>query len=151
MADDVNCLVLMNAGTLRSIKNVLSDFGKISGLCCNIEKTVLIPIGSVTDIPVEILELRFKIRQSATILGLEIGSESSNFNVAARQITEKLKKEINRWARFKLSLPGRIAVTKSLLYSQLTYLGVILPFSNDSRKEWSNIIEKFVSGNLNIA
>ena len=61
MADDVNCLVLMNAGTLRSIKNVLSDFGKISGLCCNIEKTVLIPIGSVTDIPVEILELRFKI------------------------------------------------------------------------------------------
>ena len=82
---------------------------------------------------------------------MEIGSESSNFNVAARQITEKLKKEINRWARFKLSLPGRIAVTKSLLYSQLTYLGVILPFSNDSRKEWSNIIEKFVSGNLNIA
>ena len=82
---------------------------------------------------------------------MEIGSESSNFNVAARQITEKLKKEINRWARFKLSLPGRIAVTKSLLYSQLNYLGAILPFSNDSRKEWSNIIEKFVSGNLNIA
>ena len=45
----------------------------------------------------------------------------------------------------------RIAVTKSLLYSQLNYLGAILPFSNDSLKEWSNVIEKFVSGNLNIA
>ena len=151
MADDASCLVLMDAGTLRTIKSVLSSFGIISGLCCNIEKTALIPIGVVSDIPAEILELGFEIRQSATILGLEIGSGSVNFDVAAGQITDKLKKEVNRWARFNLSLPGRIAVTKSLLYSQLNYLGAILPFSNDSLKEWSNVIEKFVSGNLNIA
>ena len=50
MADDASCLVLMDAGTLRTIKSVLSSFGIISGLCCNIEKTALIPIGVVSDI-----------------------------------------------------------------------------------------------------
>ena len=61
MADDASCLVLMDAGTLRTIKSVLSSFGIISGLCCNIEKTALIPIGVVSDIPAEILELGFEI------------------------------------------------------------------------------------------
>ena len=92
MADDASCLVLMDTGTLRQIKTVLSNFGKISRLCCNIEKTALILIGAVSDILVEILELGFEIRQSATILGLEIGLGSGNFDVAAGQITEKLKK-----------------------------------------------------------
>ena len=45
MADDANCLLLLEEGTLKQVKSVLEQFGKISGLCCNIEKTVLIPVG----------------------------------------------------------------------------------------------------------
>ena len=45
MADDANCLLLLEEGTLKQVKLVLEQFGKISGLCCNIEKTVFIPVG----------------------------------------------------------------------------------------------------------
>ena len=45
MADNANCLLLLEEGTLKQVKSVLEQFGKISGLCCNIEKTVLIPVG----------------------------------------------------------------------------------------------------------
>ena len=71
----------------------------------------------------------FEIKDSATILGMEINNINTNFNSSAQKIAEKIKKEANWWARFNLSLPGRINVTKSMLYSQLNYLGGFLPFT----------------------
>ena len=45
MADDASCLVMMDLQTLTRIKSILTEFGILSGLCCNIEKTVLVPVG----------------------------------------------------------------------------------------------------------
>ena len=36
MADDASCLVMMNLQTLTHIKSILTEFGIVSGLCCNI-------------------------------------------------------------------------------------------------------------------
>ena len=44
---------------------------------------------------------------------------------------EKINSAVNRWARFNLSLPGRINIPKSMLYSQVNYLGSVLDL-NDS-------------------
>ena len=82
---------------------------------------------------------------------MEISADTSNFSDSAKKISEKIKKEINSWARFRLSLPGRIGVTKSLLFLQFNYLGAILPFTTEEIKDWASQIEKFVSGSLNIA
>ena len=38
MANDADILASMDLNTLSTIKVILSDFGKLSGLCCNIEK-----------------------------------------------------------------------------------------------------------------
>jgi hypothetical protein len=46
MADDANCLVSLDHGSLLQIKTILADFGTLSGLECNIEKTILIPVGN---------------------------------------------------------------------------------------------------------
>ena len=151
MANDANCLVLMDQGSLQRIKDILENFGILSGLLCNIEKTVLIPVGHIAPVPDQILNMGFEIKDSATILGMEINNINTNFNSSAQKIAEKIKKEANWWARFNLSLPGRINVTKSMLYLQLNYLGGFLPFTPEQILLFSEQIETFVRGNLNIS
>jgi len=65
-------------------------------------------------------------------------------------ILEKIRKQVNFWNRFNLSLPGRINVAKSFMYSQINYLGCFLPLSDEVIKEMSTVIEKFVRGKLHI-
>ena len=151
MADDANCLVEMSRDTLLKIKNVLADFGLLSGLECNIEKTALIPIGSTPPIEASILELGFDIKNSAIILGVEISNNDTVTDKAVQKVLNNIKKEINYWTRFRLSLPGRINVAKSMLYSQVNYTGTFLPFTNIHLSDIQKLIENFVKGNLNIA
>ena len=96
MADDANCLLLLEEGTLKKVKSVLEQFGDISGLCCNIEKTVLIPVGRVKPIPQNILDLGFEFKNRATILGMEISHSLNNFENTANTIVNKVKTDINK-------------------------------------------------------
>ena len=122
LADDTNCLLLLEENTLKKVKLALKKFGEISGLCCNIEKTVLILVGQIEPIPQNIMDRGFEFKNRATILGMEISNSLNNFESAANSIIHKVKTEINKWHRFRLCIPGRIEVTKSLLYSQLSRL-----------------------------
>ena len=72
LADDTNCLLLLEENTLKKVKLALKKFGEISGLCCNIEKTVLILVGQVEPIPQNIMDRGFEFKNRATILGMEI-------------------------------------------------------------------------------
>ena len=85
-----------------------------SVLCCNIQKTALIPVGLVDEIPQEILELGFEVKESATILGMEISNDLHDLDETATKITNKIQKESNWCSRFNLNLPGRISVAKSI-------------------------------------
>ena len=148
MADDATCLVRRDLETLKRIKQILREFGTLSGLCCNIQKTALIPVGLVDEIPQEILELGFEVKESATILGMDISNDWHDLDETATKITNKIQKESNWWSRFNLNLLGRISVAKSMLYSQVNYLGSFLPFSQVHHLSFSKPIEKFVNGNL---
>ena len=55
-ADDGNILVKLNLHCLTRIKEILAEFGLISGLVCNVEKTGLMQIGSNDPIQKEILD-----------------------------------------------------------------------------------------------
>jgi hypothetical protein len=50
-----------------------------------------------------------------------------------------------------LSLPGRINIAKSMLYSQLNYLGSFIKIPDNLECELETIITDFVKGPLNIA
>jgi hypothetical protein len=151
LADDATVLTTMEVGSLSRVKNILADFGNISGLECNVEKTILMQVGSDLPIEQEIKDLGFDIKREITLLGLIIENDSGTFEKSFSKLTTNIQREINFWNRFYLSLPGRIAVAKSMLYSQLNYLGNFLPMDTEKIKQWSEIIENFVVGNLNIA
>ncbi len=49
-ADDATLATVLDFESLAKVKKILEDFGKLSGLECNIEKTTLMQIGSVGEI-----------------------------------------------------------------------------------------------------
>jgi hypothetical protein len=60
-ADDANMLTKCSYQNLTRIKCILEEFGILSGLVCNVEKTVLLPIGENAVIDEQIMSLGFVI------------------------------------------------------------------------------------------
>jgi hypothetical protein len=149
-ADDATLLVKLDYKSLLRIKEVLEEFGLISGLVCNVEKTMLVVIGDNEVIDNRIETLGFVISKKVTILGLEINN--NGFAVESlHKITEKISNQIGIWRRFNLSLPGRINIAKTMMYSQINYLGSFLPIPRQLLVDWDKLITDFVKGKLNIA
>jgi hypothetical protein len=149
-ADDANMLVKLDYNSLLRIKTILENFGAMSGLVCNLDKTTLTVLGNGVILDDRIRTLGFSIVKSSTILGLEIdctGYTIKNFE----KIRDKIRAIIATWAPFKLSLPGWINIAKSLLYSQINYLGCFLPLPPEIISTIDHSITTFVKGKLNVA
>jgi hypothetical protein len=98
----------MNTQTLTILREILDDFGKLSGLECNVEKTTLLQVGDDSPITQEIADIGFSIVDTVTILGLKITGSGADTGDSLNAITQKLQQQVNHWSRFNLSLPGRI-------------------------------------------
>jgi hypothetical protein len=55
------------------------------------------------------------------------------------------------WRPFNLSLPGRINIAKTMMYSQINYLGCFLPVPAEIISLIDSLITNYVKGTLNIA
>jgi hypothetical protein len=151
LADDATVLALANQLALSRIKNIMEQFASMSGLKANFDKCVLVPLGFENEIPQYFFDTGFAVDNSVKILGCQIFNDtnqlSENFNGV---ITQLIKTKIF-WARFNLSLPGRIAVAKTLMLSKLSYLGCVLDPDPDQLNEINNIITSFIKGKMNIS
>jgi len=152
MADDCTLLVNMTADNLQNIITCLNSFENISGLGCNLEKTALMPIGNLEQEPVpqDIIDLGLTLVNEIVLLGAKLKNTGLCFENNGTIILEKVRKQTNFWRRFNLSLPGRIAVTKSFVYSQINYLGCFMPINQQCCNDISREIERYVRGNLKI-
>jgi hypothetical protein len=63
----------------------------------------------------------------------------------------KVKKTINFWKIFNLSLPGKIMIVKSLIFPIMNYYMSILVPTSAWIDEIGNLIEKFVLQGMNVA
>jgi exonuclease III len=151
MADDATVLVRMERDSLLRIRNILADFELISGLACNVDKTTLMQFGSNEPVPAAIREIGFDIKTELTLLGLKIQNNCSSYSASKDMIEEKIRNQINFWSRFELSLPGRVSISKTFMYSQLNYLGCFLPMERIRINNIENLIEGYVRGPLNIS
>jgi hypothetical protein len=71
-ADDANLLIKPERASLLRLQEVLTDFGQISGLICNVEKTTIMQVGTGGPLPEEIMDLGFSPTDEVTILGLTL-------------------------------------------------------------------------------
>ncbi len=113
LADDNTTMMEFTENNLRNLRRILEDFGAISGLKCNYYKTVVMPIGTVSDdnIPLH----GFCLANTVKLLGLNISNNLTDLPSNFVNFAEKIRNTILFWERFHLSLPGRIAVVKTLL------------------------------------
>ena len=117
-ADDANGGLERSKRDLELVKGILYDFGVMSGLETNVEKTTLMPIGCLDKpIPVEVLELGFEIVESIKCLGLTINNRATNLEDHFDGVILKIRKLINQWEQYNLSLMGKIGISKTMLVS----------------------------------
>jgi hypothetical protein len=86
-----------------------------------------------------------------TLLGLEITKDADNFENSFRKIHSKIQNLVRFWERFHLSLPGRIAVLKTLLIPQINYLGCFLDISDNVLADIQNTLDSFVINTLKVS
>ena len=99
----------------------------------------------------EILELGFPMVNSVKILGLEIDFDLRMLDTVHDNTIGKIRNIINFWHRFNLSLPGRISIAKTLLFSQINFLGCIIMPTEVQVTSMQNLIDEFVTKNLNVS
>ena len=152
LADDNTTITILDIRCLSRIKTCLSDFSAISGLCCNFEKSVLVPINQPTQAELHSLqELGFTVSDSFKLLGLTINSSLNNNGEIYEEILNKIRSLILFWERFRLSLPGRLTIMKTYLISQLNYIGSFLPAPDGILQAIQNCINNYVKKNIRIS
>ena len=80
-------------------------------------------IGNIGPVPNDIADLGFLITDRIHILGMDIDANLTDLDGNFSKTVLNIKKGVDYWKRYNLSLPGRINVIKSLLFSQILYLG----------------------------
>ncbi len=123
----------------------------LAGLKCNADKTVLMQVGNKIPVPQEITDLGFTFDKKIKILGMEIDADLTELDSNFENIILSVKKNIGFWDRLNLSLPGRINVIKSLLFSQIIYLGSFLMPSRIRLNEIQTALDNFAKGSMNFA
>jgi hypothetical protein len=150
-ADDNSTGTLLELESLQALKNTLSDFAMISGLKCNTEKTVLMPIGPRVPVSEQIRDLGFCLEEKIHILGMDIDRDLEHLDENFERTLLNLKKCVQYWSRYNLTLTGRINVIKSLLFSQILYLGNFIMPSADRLKKIQTVLDEFAVGTMNFA
>ena len=149
-ADDTTTLGMRSTENILSVKKILNDFTAISGLHCNFSKTSITPVGSKTNMSIE-EGCGLKVANSFVLLGMNIDNKLETLHSNFDTTIKKMENVVNFWVRFKLSLPGRIAIAKTFLLSLVNHIGCILMPTNNQLDKMQVVIDKFCIGSLNIS
>ncbi len=110
------------------------------------------PIGCLNEpICAEITDLGFELGSKIKCLGLVINNKAE---LLTDHFTEKITKNrqlIGMWGRYNLSLPGRIAISKTMLVSQIGYIGSIISPTVEQLKTMQQVINDYVSSGIVVA
>ena len=124
-ADDFTGFYRPDPDNMISFHNILENFGEISNLRVNKEKTKVMVCGGEAspNFVATVRELGYDMTDTGCILGIHFDKSMENFNSNWDRILEKIIKIKNFWSLFNLSIPGKIMICKTYLFSQLSYLG----------------------------
>jgi hypothetical protein len=151
-ADDTTGAFKRDVENLSRVKNVLLEFGVISGLETNVEKTSLMPVGCLDEpIEQEIIDLGFEIVDSIKCLGLVINNKADGLTNHFDEKVTKIRQLIGLWGRYNLSLTGRIAISKTMLVSQIGYIGCIITPTAQQVTTLQSLINDYVTSGTVVA
>jgi hypothetical protein len=99
-------MTILSRASLEGIRSNLMNFEEISGLSCNYDKTVLMPVFPPTDEEINFCsDLDFRIVNKIHLLGMDITPDFVDKGKNFLVVKEKILKQVRFWERFKLTLP----------------------------------------------
>ncbi len=127
-ADDTFMFLDGKEKSIRTVFKLLDEFGVISGLQVNIEKTCAVRLGTYSNTVFPCPELRIQWVTDFTLLGIDFSSslkdiEEINYSKAIGKMQNVLKMYSNR----KLTLLGKVTILKSLVIPQIIHKLSVLP------------------------
>uniref|UniRef100_A0A670KIE8 Reverse transcriptase domain-containing protein n=1 Tax=Podarcis muralis TaxID=64176 RepID=A0A670KIE8_PODMU len=147
-ADDV---VLTVEEPMESIKEILDEmekFGDIAGFKLNKRKTKMI-VKNLDQDKIVSLQQRVEIEVVRKVKYLGIWLSSKNIDLYQNNYTpvwNGIKKDLEVWARMKLSFWGRISMVKMMVLPKLLFLFQTIPIIKGTKdfKEWQKAISRYV-------
>jgi hypothetical protein len=130
---------------LQAIKLILDDFGVISGLRCNVDKSQIMIVGTNT-VPDYVADSGFAMSDAIKVLGFNITSDTEMLKNNFTPAIAKIRSLKQYWERFRLSLSGRINVAKTLMLSQIGFHSAILDPDPVELSQVQQTINNFVTG-----
>ena len=110
-ADDTTIFLERSERNLRNATKYIIQFHSISGLACNLDKTVVIPIGQNTN-KKDILcpDLGMEWDDTFTVLGFTIDNTLKHLDKNFKKIKVKIQNQIMLWKPYNLFLRGRLTI-----------------------------------------
>jgi hypothetical protein len=103
------------------------------------------PIGCLDEpLDEEIIDLGFEIVDEIKCLGIKINNTASNLQENFEPVIGKIRQLIGSWDRYNLSLPGKIGVAKTMLLSQIGYIGCIITPDPEQVDTMQELIDGYV-------
>jgi hypothetical protein len=103
------------------------------------------PIGCLDEaLDPEIVGLGFEIVNEIKCLGIKINNRASDLHTNFDPVISQIRQLIGSWDRFSLSLPGTIGVAKTMLLSQIGYIGCIITPKPEQTKTMQDLIDGYV-------
>jgi hypothetical protein len=145
-ADDTSFSIRTEKQALHRLFKHLETYGIISGLKLNIEKTEILKVGKTQDIDIPKRYQKY-IKHEINYLGCKIQTDqekTTDININAA--LEKLTNQLERWKHRATTLSGKIAIIKSLLIPQVTYiLTTMTSPTEDKLKDLERDMYKFLN------
>ena len=126
------------------LKNFL-DFKK------NAEKTQIFPINCPDNLEPDTTHLGFKTVSTMTILGYHVSNCQDMSEINFNCVLQKIRNQIQTWSKFKLSLPGRIKIAKTVLLSQIGYFSSLIHFNGNMRSSLRLEMGNYIKFKLKIS
>ena len=140
-ADDITAF-LKDKESAEAFIRVMDEFRDASGLGLNIEKCNLMWLGVDKHKQDTIREI--SAAKTVKILGIHFSPSGPCESKNIDPICKKIESVINIWSQRALTLKGRITVCKTLIASQLAYLGGCIEIPNKNIVTLQSKIMKFL-------
>ena len=146
LADDTT-VFLRNEQAVKNCLQVIKEFGKVTGLKLNIEKTEGLWLGRGKNRKDNFADINWK-NDSIKALGVFFGYNKQDIEEKNwRNKVEMVKNILNKWKYRDLSMQGRILIVKTLALSQVVYLisSICIPkwAINEINKEFYSFVWRY--------
>uniref|UniRef100_A0A670IZP3 Reverse transcriptase domain-containing protein n=1 Tax=Podarcis muralis TaxID=64176 RepID=A0A670IZP3_PODMU len=147
-ADDVVLTVEEPIDSIKGILEEMEEFGKLAGFKLNKSKTKMI-VKNLDQDKIELLQQQTEIEVVKKVKYLGLWLTNKNIDLYKNNyipVWNGIKKNLEVWARMKLSFWGRISMVKMMVLPKMLFLFQTIPIIKGTKnfKEWQKAISRYV-------